>query len=116
MSEAETSRTTSTPAFELSPTPELKESASAGEGCRDDAVSHQPSTDPAEKEGKPKTQKKISDPLNWFGLLVPPALKASQTAFQDAIITVPRLASLDLQMRELEIEIRRTRKKLKKIK
>ena len=55
------------------------------------------------------------DPLNWFGILVPPALRNSQVGFKDAVADlIPALANLSREMREVEMEVRRTRKKLRK--
>ncbi|KAK0510077.1 hypothetical protein JMJ35_007471 [Cladonia borealis] len=55
------------------------------------------------------------DPLNWFGILVPPGLRASQSNFQSAVIDIiPALASTTNEMKEVEIEVRRARKWLKK--
>ena len=55
------------------------------------------------------------DPLNWFGILVPPALRASRSNFQSAVIDIiPALASTTNEMKEVEIEVRRARKWLKK--
>lgn len=57
----------------------------------------------------------VRDPLRWFGILVPPALRASQSSFKSAAINdVPSLASIMKEMNEVEIEIRRARKKLRK--
>ncbi|KAL8839584.1 MAG: hypothetical protein Q9170_001688 [Blastenia crenularia] len=57
----------------------------------------------------------IPDPLKWFGILVPPALRASQSSFKSAVTeAVPSLANVTIEMRTLEIEIRRTRKKMGK--
>lgn len=100
--------------FKLTYTPTTKPSSTKEAGGADKAP-QQISADTAKGDGEPEMQNKISNPLNWFGILVPPALKASQAAFQNAITKVPRLAALDLQMRDLEIEIRRTRKKLSKL-
>ena len=56
------------------------------------------------------------DPLKWFGVLVPPALRASQRSFKSAVVdVVPVLASLSNQMGEIEIEVRRARKRLRKM-
>ena len=56
------------------------------------------------------------DPLKWFGILVPPALRASQSSFKSAVVdVVPALASLSKQMGKLEVEVRRTRKRLRKL-
>lgn len=57
----------------------------------------------------------ISDPLKWFGILVPPALKKSQNSFRGVVTEVlPSLANVANEMKSLEIEIRRTRKKIRK--
>lgn len=55
------------------------------------------------------------DPLNWFGILVPPALRTSQSNFKDAVSDlIPSLASTSKEMREVEIEVRRARKRIRK--
>ncbi len=55
------------------------------------------------------------DPVNWFGILVPPALRTSQSSFKDAVVNlIPALASISMEMREVEIEVRRTRKRVRK--
>ncbi|KAL8772059.1 MAG: hypothetical protein Q9209_002725 [Squamulea sp. 1 TL-2023] len=57
-----------------------------------------------------------SDPLKWFGILVPPTLRASQASFKNAVIeTIPLLANLSNEMKSMEIKIRRTRKKIRKL-
>ncbi|CAL8576167.1 hypothetical protein XPA_002059 [Xanthoria parietina] len=67
---------------------------------------------PTDKDSKPR----ISDPLNWFGILVPPALRVSQTSFKIAATeTIPLLANLSNEMKSMEIEIRRMRKKIRKL-
>lgn len=64
---------------------------------------------------KDKTSGLPRDPLNWFGILVPPALRASQNSFKRAVIDIiPALASTTNEMKEVEIEVRRARKWLKK--
>lgn len=71
-----------------------------------------PSVTPQDAE---KDLKIIRDPLHWFGILVPPALRASQNHFKRAAIEdIPALASLTKELREMEIEVRRGRKKLPK--
>lgn len=56
-----------------------------------------------------------SDPIRWFGILTPPALKRSQNDFKEVISCVPSLATVALHMKQTEIEVRRTRKKLTKL-
>ncbi|KAI4264441.1 MAG: hypothetical protein L6R42_000433 [Xanthoria sp. 1 TBL-2021] len=66
---------------------------------------------PISKDSKPS----MSDPLNWFGILVPSTLRASQTSFKNAATEIiPLLANLSNEMKSMEIEIRRTRKKIRK--
>ena len=58
----------------------------------------------------------LLDPLKWFGVLSPPALRSSQQSFQLAVHkTIPRLASIVNEMRLVEIEVRRARKKVTKV-
>ena len=55
------------------------------------------------------------DPLNWFGILVPSALRTAQSRFKYVVADlVPALASISKDMREVEIEVRRARKRMKK--
>lgn len=56
------------------------------------------------------------DPLTWFGILVAPALRTSQSSFKDAVtIHIPALACTTKEIREVEIEVRRARKRLGKV-
>lgn len=57
-----------------------------------------------------------TDPLRWFGILVPSTLRASQSSFKKAVAEkVPSLVNISSEMKELEVEIRRTRKKIRKL-
>jgi hypothetical protein len=50
-----------------------------------------------------------------FGILVPPSLRAAQkSAISMVEDVIPQLASTDAEMRELEIQIRRARKRYKR--
>lgn len=52
------------------------------------------------------------DPIRWFGVLVPPALREAQSRAVEAVEDViPRLASVQAEMAHVEIEVRRARKK-----
>ncbi|KAL9088348.1 MAG: hypothetical protein Q9165_006273 [Trypethelium subeluteriae] len=54
------------------------------------------------------------DPLKWFGILVPPALRAAQKSFETAVEgPLMELAAMKSEMHEAEVEIRRTRKVMK---
>ncbi len=59
-------------------------------------------------------KKKSTDPLRWFGILTPAALRQAQghavTAVEDII---PRLATVSGEMAALELAVRRARKKRK---
>ncbi len=73
------------------------------------------STSKALFDEKGRTSGLPRDPLNWFGIFVPPALRASQSSFKSAVIDIiPALASTTNEMKEVEIEVRRARKRLKK--
>jgi coiled-coil domain-containing protein 115 len=53
-----------------------------------------------------------TDPLKWFGLLTPASLRSAQSHAVEAVERIiPRLASVDLEMAEVEIQVRRARKK-----
>ncbi|EMD65320.1 hypothetical protein COCSADRAFT_139099 [Bipolaris sorokiniana ND90Pr] len=81
-------------------------------------TSNMEESSPASEEPKEKikTTKKSNDPLKWFGILVPPALRTAQSAFINAVETpIPQLATLARDMRMQEIEIERVRKQIKKL-
>ncbi|PSR83613.1 hypothetical protein BD289DRAFT_369729 [Coniella lustricola] len=53
-----------------------------------------------------------TDPLRWFGVLTPFALRQTQTSAVEVVERiVPRLVTVDAAMREVEIEVRRARKR-----
>lgn len=66
---------------------------------------------------EPKSKKMPSkDPLRWFGVLVPPALRSAQASFVSAVEgPVIELSSLMKELRQQEIEIGRVRKQIKKL-
>lgn len=52
-----------------------------------------------------KIDKKVSlDPLKWFGVLVPPALRQSQTEFKKSAESVVTIANLKVKMSSLQNE------------
>ncbi|KAI1212424.1 uncharacterized protein F4807DRAFT_416065 [Annulohypoxylon truncatum] len=52
------------------------------------------------------------DPLRWFGLLTPMALRQAQAQSIEAVEQViPKLVSVNAEMAQVEIEVRRARKK-----
>lgn len=91
-----------------------------------------PSTPPRKSEGKlpeeqsqenksettgdkEATQKKVRDPIHWYGILVPPSLRSSQKSFKSAIQDpVIKAANSAQALRHINMEIRKTRKDIKK--
>ncbi|KAJ5624566.1 hypothetical protein N7510_000875 [Penicillium lagena] len=66
---------------------------------------------PAPKSARKKFRS--SDPINWYGILVPSSLRNAQTSFTGAVDTqVPELAGVVVEMRAVEDEISQLRKKL----
>ncbi|KAL5384103.1 hypothetical protein DPSP01_005576 [Paraphaeosphaeria sporulosa] len=65
----------------------------------------------------PETKKTpTNDPLRWFGVLVPPALRSAQASFVTAVEgPVTELSNLLRELRQQEIEIGRVRKQIKKL-
>jgi len=62
------------------------------------------------KTAPPKRTRR--DPLHWYGLLAPMPLRRAQAqAIEVVEKVVPKLVSVDVRMAEMEIEIRRARKK-----
>lgn len=58
---------------------------------------------------------KPTDPLRWFGILVPPALRTAQSTFVGAVEgPIPQLVTILRDLRTQEIEIGRIRKQIKK--
>ena len=71
-----------------------------------------PSTE-REKEEDLHTEGKsnlVKDPLRWFGILVPPALRAAQGSFTTVTVDlVPKLVQVEQQLQALEKQIREAR-------
>ena len=66
-------------------------------------------------EDQESEQAKLRDPLMWFGLFAPAALKNAQASFKDVVLNVTgELVSVDRRMKAVEIDVRRTRKRLRK--
>ncbi|KAJ5124720.1 uncharacterized protein N7515_008545 [Penicillium bovifimosum] len=98
--------------WEQSEPPEATEDTTTG-----DATGSVPS-DPSEIKitpEKPKTDPKTlrSDPINWYGILVPQSLRRAQKSFTNVIDNqVPDLASTTVEMRALEQQINQLRAQL----
>lgn len=77
-----------------------------------------PFTPPEKADSHPtKVQHLITrDPIKWFGILIPRELRAAQGHFDAAFsYSIGQLATSEAELRNLEIEIRRTRKHLSKL-
>lgn len=57
-----------------------------------------------------------ADPLRWYGILVPQELRSAQTSFASALDeSVGNATNASRGMREVEVEIRRLRKEIRKV-
>ena len=75
-----------------------------------DEGSRENSTRPDESASVSKPVKVSLDPINWFGILVPPDLRSAQASFKLAVMPgFVELANIALEMRDSEAEIRRLR-------
>jgi hypothetical protein len=87
------------------------ENIKSGDANDKSVDSEKPSTGTEED----KKASRLVDPLRWFGVLVPPALRTAQSEFICAMEdSIPRLASVGRDLRGQEIEIGRLRKQIKK--
>lgn len=70
------------------------------------------------KSRKPKQPKKFrsSDPITWYGILVPPALRSAQKSFTEAVDDhVAELASVIVEMRAMENEVEKVRRQVESV-
>jgi len=66
--------------------------------------------DPEPEEQRPRQTGR--DPLSWFGILTPAPLRQARDQAVDTVEhIIPRLASVSAQMKAVEVEVRRARKK-----
>ncbi|KAK3049006.1 hypothetical protein LTR09_009660 [Extremus antarcticus] len=100
------------PSPPATPEPESKESSgpksSNGRTTEDTAPSEKPST--------PKAKVPLaSDPLRWFGILIPQQLRSAQASFRTATDeAVIDAVNASRSMRECEVDIRKLRKEIKR--
>ncbi|ORY59223.1 uncharacterized protein BCR38DRAFT_351593 [Pseudomassariella vexata] len=65
-----------------------------------------------EQDAKPVKKQKKKDPLHWFGILAPMPLRQAQGQSIKAVEQViPKLVAINAEMAEVEIEVRRARKR-----
>jgi hypothetical protein len=61
-------------------------------------------------------EKTLIDPIRWFGILVPPALRSAQASFLASVKgPIPQLSTLASELRGAEVDIGRLRKQIKKL-
>ncbi|KKK15894.1 hypothetical protein AOCH_005432 [Aspergillus ochraceoroseus] len=71
----------------------------------------EPETDTTHKTVKKRSG--ASDPIRWYGILVPPSLRSAQKSFTEAVEGyLPELASVTVEMQAAEKEITRLREEL----
>ncbi|OLN93891.1 Vacuolar ATPase assembly protein VMA22 [Colletotrichum chlorophyti] len=64
------------------------------------------------KPEKKKEKKRNNDPIRWFGILAPLPLRQAQALSVQAVQNIiPRLVSVNVEMMDVEIEVRRAQKK-----
>ncbi|KAF2679445.1 hypothetical protein K458DRAFT_445794 [Lentithecium fluviatile CBS 122367] len=64
----------------------------------------------------PSERKMLADPIRWFGILVPPALRSAQASFVSAVVgPISQLSTLAMDLRKQEVDIGRLRKQIKKL-
>jgi coiled-coil domain-containing protein 115 len=81
--------------------------------------SEEPADNSGENSGSDESQVEYhspKDPLRWFGILVPPALRQAQSSFVAAVDgPIPEIATLTKDLRRQEVDIARVRKQIKKL-
>ncbi|EAW09242.1 uncharacterized protein ACLA_034450 [Aspergillus clavatus NRRL 1] len=61
----------------------------------------------------PNERPRFSNPIHWYGVLVPPSLRSAQASFTEAVDQcLPELASVVVQMQSVEREVERLRSEL----
>ena len=108
-------RVTHSPVYDVDLSTQANESETFNNGIVKPVSAKEQPNCRAENTKKPISKTNTKDPVIWFGVLVPPALRTSQTSFKDAVLKASHLAFVDTKMKGVEIEIRRTRKKLQKV-
>ena len=97
------------------PTPQDPDISPKPAAQQDPDASTEPSAEPGESD-EPTDKGKARDPLRWFGILVPAALRSAQSSFISAIEEpIPHLATLTKDLRRQEADIVRLRKQLRKL-
>jgi hypothetical protein len=98
-------------------TADLEDASTSSEGRESEPDKiHGTAKSESSKNSTTSQSKAIRDPLRWFGILVPPALRSAQSAFVSAVEEpIPELANLAGSLRNQEITIQRLRKQIRKL-
>jgi hypothetical protein len=100
-----------TPVFETQFSGEVKMETSA-DNQSTGTDSEETDAEGGDEKGGVGQQKKMKDPLRWFGILTPmPLRQAQRTSIEAVEHVIPRLVTLSAQMADVEIRVRRVRKK-----
>lgn len=90
-----------------------KESENNTQETDDGSNSEQPETDPTIPKPKPIKQFRSSDPITWYGILVPLSLRSAQKSFTEAVDDhSSELASVIVEMGAVEKDVHRLRNRL----
>ena len=93
-------------------TPSFAVTQAQGDATADAKDSNDVPGDADESGETDESRPKPTDPLRWFGVLTPMPLRQAQSQAVEAVeVVIPRLASLSAEMLEVEIQVRRARKK-----
>ncbi|KIV88262.1 hypothetical protein PV10_07959 [Exophiala mesophila] len=80
----------------------------------DDEIDYSCIIRPAAATDSDATTNKVTDPLKWYGILIPPALRQTQSHFTTTVTTViPRLLDVTRALHTLETQIRRLREEIR---
>ncbi|MCJ1308329.1 hypothetical protein MMC25_001982 [Agyrium rufum] len=98
--------------FESSPKaaerPKDKEAATSGDASQNEGEPHE--NEESETGSEPRKEPLIKDPLRWFGILVPAALRHAQKDFKSIVLEdVPEIIRIQRELAQLETEIRSLR-------
>jgi len=79
----------------------------------EDEKLHKEEIEKGDRDGEEEKQKGKGkrDPLRMFGILTPQSLRTAQKdAIEMVKVIIPKLVSIDAEMKEVEIQVRRARK------
>jgi hypothetical protein len=99
------------PIFSLFNAPEEEEEEEKGEERDESSVTDGPKSETGEEKQSEK-KRRNKNPLHWFGLFAPMSLRTAQTQSINAVEDIiPRIVSINAEMLDVEIEVRRARKR-----